>query len=188
MTEAGIWFYPRRCEYHRRNSAPSKKRPRIPRAGWTPRFPLPLLRAFKTWPDSRPCLFHYSGIGTISQSGCNLRGVSAMRPHFFVWPPNWSKQDHGLIKSRPPIAIIIYKKSRYIQHIALAYLELAALPLGVGTCWAGLLRAAMLATPELVESMGLPEGHTWFYPLMIGYPKFKYHRLPERNAPVIHWK
>lgn len=72
--------------------------------------------------------------------------------------------------------------------IALAYLELAALPLGVGTCWAGLLRAAMLATPELVETMGLPEGHTWFYPMMIGYPKFKYYRLPERKAPVIHWK
>ena len=72
--------------------------------------------------------------------------------------------------------------------IALAYLELAALPLGVGTCWAGLLRGAMLATPKLVESMGLPEGHTWFYPMMIGYPKFKYHRLPERKAPVIHWK
>jgi nitroreductase/NAD-dependent dihydropyrimidine dehydrogenase PreA subunit len=72
--------------------------------------------------------------------------------------------------------------------IALTYLELAALPFGVGTCWAGLLRAAMLATPELVESMGLPEGHGWFYPMMIGYPKFKYHRLPERNAPVIHWK
>jgi len=72
--------------------------------------------------------------------------------------------------------------------IALSYLELAALPLGVGTCWAGLLRAAMLATPELVESMDLPQGHTWYYPLMIGYPKFKYHRLPERKAPVIHWK
>lgn len=72
--------------------------------------------------------------------------------------------------------------------IALAYLELAAPPLGVGTCWAGLLRGAMLATPKLVESMGLPEGHTWFYPMMIGYPKFKYYRLPERKAPVIHWK
>jgi len=72
--------------------------------------------------------------------------------------------------------------------IALAYLELAALPLGVGTCWAGFLRGAMLATPELAESMGLPEGHTWFYPMMIGYPKFKYHRLPERKAPFIHWK
>ncbi|MBC8438301.1 MAG: nitroreductase family protein [Deltaproteobacteria bacterium] len=72
--------------------------------------------------------------------------------------------------------------------IALSYLELAALPLGVGTCWAGLLRGAMLATPELLESMDLPEGHTWFYPMMIGYPKFKYHRLPERKAAVIHWK
>ncbi len=72
--------------------------------------------------------------------------------------------------------------------IALSYLELAALPLGVGTCWAGFLRGAMLATPALVDSMGLPGGHTWFYPIMIGYPKFKYHRLPERKAPVIHWK
>ncbi|CAB1076729.1 4Fe-4S dicluster domain / Nitroreductase [Olavius algarvensis Delta 1 endosymbiont] len=72
--------------------------------------------------------------------------------------------------------------------IALSYLELAALPLGVGTCWAGLLRAAMLATPGIVESMELPEEHTWYYPMMIGYPKFKYHRLPERKAPVIHWR
>ena len=51
-----------------------------------------------------------------------------------------------------------------------------------------MLRGAMLATPKLVESMGLPEGHTWFYPMMIGYPKFKYLRLPERKAPMIHWK
>jgi hypothetical protein len=46
----------------------------------------------------------------------------------------------------------------------------------------------MLANPELVESMGLPEGHTWFYPMMIGYPKYTYQRLPERKAPVINWK
>ena len=72
--------------------------------------------------------------------------------------------------------------------IALAYLELAALPLGVGTCWAGLLQAAMLACPELVETMGLPTGHTWFYPMMIGYPKFQYHRLPQRNPPMIRWR
>jgi nitroreductase/ferredoxin len=72
--------------------------------------------------------------------------------------------------------------------IALAYLELAALPLGVGTCWAGLLRGAMLATPRLVESMGLPEGHTWYYPVMVGYPVYRYYRLPERKAPVIHWQ
>jgi len=34
--------------YLRRNSAPFKQRLRIPWAGWTPRFPLPLLCAFKT--------------------------------------------------------------------------------------------------------------------------------------------
>ena len=28
----------------------------------------------------------------------------------------------------------------------------------------------------------------WFYPMMIGYPTFKYHWLPERKAAAIHWK
>jgi nitroreductase len=72
--------------------------------------------------------------------------------------------------------------------IALSYLELAALPLGVGTCWAGLLRAAMLNTPELLQWFDLPEDHTWYYPMMVGYPKVKYHRLPERKQPPISWK
>lgn len=72
--------------------------------------------------------------------------------------------------------------------IALTYLEFAALAMGLGTCWAGLLQAPMLNTPALVEKIGLPEGHTAHYPMMIGYPKFKYHRFPERNQPPIHWK
>lgn len=72
--------------------------------------------------------------------------------------------------------------------IALSYLELAAVSHGVGTCWAGLLRAAMLAKSELLASFNLPRGHSWFYPMMIGFPKFKYHRLPERNSPPIVWK
>jgi hypothetical protein len=25
------------------------------------------------------------------------------------------------------------------------------------------------------------------YPMMLGYPKFKYHRLPERKPPKIAW-
>jgi hypothetical protein len=38
------------------------------------------------------------------------------------------------------------------------------------------------------ELVGLPEGHTHFYPMMIGYPRFRYHRLPERKPPQISWK
>ena len=104
----------------------------------------------------------------------------------------WTAGHDGILRTAQTLIVPTAPKENanglVDLSIALAYLELAALPLGVGTCWAGLLRAAMLATPELVESMGLPEGHSWFYPMMIGYPKFKYHRLPERKAPVIHWK
>lgn len=72
--------------------------------------------------------------------------------------------------------------------IALTYLELAALPLGLGTCWAGLLQAALLNAAGAREAVGLPPGHTAHYPMMIGYPTFPYHRLPERRAPPIVWK
>jgi len=71
---------------------------------------------------------------------------------------------------------------------ALAYLEIAALPVGLGTCWAGLLAAALINDAATKEALGLPKGHHTQYPMMIGYPKHKYVRLPERNAPVIHWK
>ncbi len=117
---------------------------------------------------------------------------SPMADYFRPVVARWATGYDGILRTAQTLIVASAPKENanglVDLSIALAYLELAALPLGVGTCWAGLLRAAMLATPELVESMGLPEGHTWFYPMMIGYPKFKYHRLPERKAPVIHWK
>jgi nitroreductase/NAD-dependent dihydropyrimidine dehydrogenase PreA subunit len=72
--------------------------------------------------------------------------------------------------------------------LALSYLELAALTLGLGTCWAGLLQAGCLYWQPLKEALGIPEGYPHHYPIMLGYPKVKYHRLPARKAPKITWK
>jgi nitroreductase len=72
--------------------------------------------------------------------------------------------------------------------LALCYLELAAQTLGLGTCWAGVLEGALQGSAEVRESVGLPEGHPYHFPMMIGYPKRKYSRLPERKAPKITWK
>ncbi len=72
--------------------------------------------------------------------------------------------------------------------LALSYLELAAPSLGLGTCWAGILKGALLAWPPLQKAIGLPEKHTHFYPMTLGYPKAKYFRLPERKPPKITWK
>jgi len=72
--------------------------------------------------------------------------------------------------------------------LALSYLELAAPAMGIGTCWAGLLQGALLAHPPLKAALGIPEGHPHHYPMMLGYPKAKYFRLPERKPPKITWK
>jgi len=72
--------------------------------------------------------------------------------------------------------------------VSLSYFELAAPSLGLGTCWAGLLQHPLLSYRPLKEAMGLPDGYPHHYPMMLGYPKFKYHRLPERKPPKITWR
>jgi nitroreductase/NAD-dependent dihydropyrimidine dehydrogenase PreA subunit len=72
--------------------------------------------------------------------------------------------------------------------IALTYLELAANNMGLGGCWAGLLQNALRYWPEAKEALALPEGHIHHYPMMLGYPKFRYFRMPERKKPKIRWR
>ncbi len=72
--------------------------------------------------------------------------------------------------------------------LALSYLELAALPMGLGTCWAGLMQRALMFWEPLKEAVALPKSHTNHYPMMLGYPRFRYHRLPKRKAPVVNWR
>ena len=72
--------------------------------------------------------------------------------------------------------------------LALSYLELAAPGLGFGTCWAGLLQGALLSHEPLKQVVGIPEGYPHHYPMMIGVPKARYFRVPERKKPKITWK
>ncbi|MBW2690661.1 MAG: nitroreductase family protein [Deltaproteobacteria bacterium] len=72
--------------------------------------------------------------------------------------------------------------------IALTYLELCATGMGLGGCWAGYFNAAVNTFPPMQQALGLPEGHQCYGAMMIGYPKFRYHRMPERKAPSITWR
>jgi nitroreductase/ferredoxin len=72
--------------------------------------------------------------------------------------------------------------------IALTYFELAAMSAGLGTCWLGLITRALKGYAPLKDAVGLPEGHSQFYPMVLGYPKFKYYHLPERKPAKIFWK
>jgi hypothetical protein len=69
--------------------------------------------------------------------------------------------------------------------LALSYLDLIAPALDLGTCWAGLLHGAMLNSPVVKAAVGVPESYPHHYSIMVGYPEFAFHRLPERKAPKI---
>ncbi len=71
--------------------------------------------------------------------------------------------------------------------LALAHVELAAVPLGLGATWAGYIMAAMRSYPPLGAALGLPDGDQCHAVLMVGYPQFKYARLPVRRPPPVVW-
>jgi len=72
--------------------------------------------------------------------------------------------------------------------IALTYLELAAPSFGLGACWAGFFTAAARQWPPLQEALALPEGHIVCGAMMIGYPRYRYYRLPLRNEAQVTWR
>jgi len=71
--------------------------------------------------------------------------------------------------------------------IALTFFELAAVARGLGACWTGLLVLATAGSPALRAAMGLPEGHTLWGGLMLGYPKMRYAGVPPRRPAAVAW-
>lgn len=70
---------------------------------------------------------------------------------------------------------------------AMAYLELGALPLGLGTCWAGFFRMAANQYPPLKKELRIPESHTILGVLMLGHPQYQFVRTPQRFEPKVIW-
>lgn len=103
------------------------------------------------------------------------------------------EEGHDVILRDAPVVIVAHaaKDNRMAPAtctIALTYLELAATSLGLGCCWAGYFNAAATTFPPMMEALHLPVGHQSFGAMMVGYPRFLYHRLPTRTPPNITWR
>ena len=72
--------------------------------------------------------------------------------------------------------------------LALSLLDLFATSIGLGACWGGYFYKAINGHPPLFNALGLPNDHLAFGAIMVGYPKFKYQRIPIRNRPRVTWK
>jgi nitroreductase/NAD-dependent dihydropyrimidine dehydrogenase PreA subunit len=123
-----------------------------------------------------------------------LRGTpqSALPPYL---PRVLSACDAGhdaVLRDAPVVIVASAPKDALFGMVdlilSMSYLDLAAPSLGLGTCWAGLLQRGLLGWPPLKEAVGLPAGKASHFPIMLGYPKNQYHRLPERQPPRIDWR
>ncbi|MBU3091997.1 nitroreductase family protein [Clostridium sp. CF011] len=65
----------------------------------------------------------------------------------------------------------------------LTYLELFAPSLGLGTCWAGFFEyCASIKGSPMLKLFNIPEGKTITAAVMVGYPKYSYKKLVDRNS------
>lgn len=124
-----------------------------------------------------------------------FRRVLKEDPHA-AWAPSllrivaaWEAGYDAILRNAPALVVASAPKEAFNGMIdltlALCYLGLAAPTLDLGTCWAGLLQRALLSSPSLKETLGVPAEHPHHYPMMLGYPRLKYYRLPERKPPRI---
>ncbi len=101
----------------------------------------------------------------------------------------WDAGYDAVLRNAPALVVASAPKEAFHGMVdltlALCYLDLVAPTLGLGTTWAGLLQRALLSSPSLKEALGIPAEHPHHYPMMLGYPKVKYYRLPERKPPRI---
>ena len=104
----------------------------------------------------------------------------------------WEKGKDPVCRKAPHMIITHASKENRMAPvaatIALAYLELAAPSFGLGACWAGYFNAAAASWPPMQKALALPEDHISLGSMMIGYPKYNYHRLPPRKEPKIIWR
>jgi nitroreductase/NAD-dependent dihydropyrimidine dehydrogenase PreA subunit len=103
----------------------------------------------------------------------------------------WDK-GHDIILRGAPILAIAHTAKNSINPaadcaIACTTLELLANSKGIGGCWAGYFMRAANSFDPLKQFMNLPVGHKVYAALMLGYPKFKYHRIPPRQVPKVQW-
>lgn len=72
--------------------------------------------------------------------------------------------------------------------LALGYVELFATALRLGATWSGYFYRAYNSYPPLAAAVPIPEGRKVVGAMMVGYPQFKYYRLPRRNPPKVEWR
>ncbi|WP_026881083.1 nitroreductase family protein [Clostridium akagii] len=99
-----------------------------------------------------------------------------------------------VLRSAPCLIVAITDSSmmsigRDDTHFALAYAQLYAPTIELGTCWAGFFEnCATSCYQPLQRILNLPQNMSVTGGLMVGFPKYTFKRLVDRNPLQITWE
>jgi nitroreductase/NAD-dependent dihydropyrimidine dehydrogenase PreA subunit len=99
----------------------------------------------------------------------------------------------GMIFRNAPVVMVIHGlRTNFMAHancsIAARNMEIMAKTIGLGTCWVGYLPlAAHLAKKKIERYLEIPDSHSIYGAVMVGYPKFEYRKIIPRKEREIRW-
>jgi nitroreductase/NAD-dependent dihydropyrimidine dehydrogenase PreA subunit len=99
----------------------------------------------------------------------------------------------GMIFRNAPVVIVIHGlRTNFMAHancsIAARNMEIMAKSMGLGTCWVGFLSvAAHLAKKKIERCLEIPDDHSLYGAIMVGYPKFEYRKFIPRKEREVRW-
>jgi nitroreductase/NAD-dependent dihydropyrimidine dehydrogenase PreA subunit len=112
--------------------------------------------------------------------------------HFDRVVDYWDSGGDPICRNAPHLVVAHAAENAQFAQVdcvlALGYLELAAMPLGLGATWAGYIMSAAGMNPAFHKVLDLPEGHKCFGALMVGYPTYGFVRMPQRTPPTVTWR
>jgi nitroreductase/NAD-dependent dihydropyrimidine dehydrogenase PreA subunit len=91
-----------------------------------------------------------------------------------------------------PVVILLHAPTGILSSIdnclyAIFHMVFMAEALGLGTC---INRRFLIATdrvPEIPKELGVPAGNNIFGCVTVGFPKYKFQKLPSRNPAKVKW-
>jgi nitroreductase/NAD-dependent dihydropyrimidine dehydrogenase PreA subunit len=104
----------------------------------------------------------------------------------------WQQGNDRICRGAPHIILGHALKDDMIASqatsIAFTYLELAAVSMGFGPCWAGYVNMAVNSCQEVRKFLGLSPRSACFGAMLIGFAQYEYKRIPLRDKPSIKWR
>jgi nitroreductase len=71
--------------------------------------------------------------------------------------------------------------------IAVRNMEMLAMSLGLGTCWAGFLLVAAGISGKIARRLGVPDDRNIYSAIMLGYPTHVYRKTVPRRQREVRW-